>query len=68
MLYVSEILKLIQVILCVLCRMDIAVGAIYARKYFNNTVKKLVTEITERIKREMMKSLKDVDWMSEESR
>lgn len=48
--------------------LDIAIGAIYARKYFNNTAKKMVTEITERIRREMMNVLLNVKWMDEKTR
>lgn len=48
--------------------MKIAVGALYVRRYTSKVMKSLVTEMTEKLKREVIKLVSSLKWMDKKTR
>lgn len=58
----------IYVLLQNIFSLDISVGAIYVRKYFNEVSKKTAVNLANMIREEFLKTLKQVSWMDDESK
>lgn len=48
--------------------MELAIGALYVRKYFNKETKDITTELVDDIGEEFLEILKNLDWMGESTK